>query len=754
MGMSDMGVDPGTGTPYTYSSAAFLGTVDYTSLTSYNASIGATATSLGFQLNLMYSFNLGGTIYVYWVQDVAIVNTTNYMLSYVDNIWNMSSSGASMSASSVTGNGTLGTGSAGSWYYDFASPGLAGNGVTDPPSGSISMQIATGETSTKQPGVIFAYMDPATAGKWVIYDTPYFPFAAGASVYGFVVDGTQLNPIGLPYDAELIAGGPGGGSQTQMTASTTQFSLSYWNGHNWQDPPSAYTFGCETAEGVYNADVIGAHDSNGNLLNMMTTGSSTPGSAYSKSQVATLNFTDPTVSGTTAGYLFINQTKTALAFENGYAVVTLWPGTYTLYEAVGTGSQKNLGTCTIPAAKVTVVSASTGCSGGGTGLSITSFSASVNPMTVGQSTVLSVAVSGGTAPYTYSYTGLPTGCNSVNATSFSCTPTVTGNFTIIVTVTDATHAQSTKSLVLEVKATSGGSLTVALTASVNPVVAGTSTTLTTTVNGGAGTLTYTYSGLPPGCVNSDVSSLVCTPSSTDNGTYVVSVGVTDGAGHSGNGSISLVVKPSGGSTGVPTITQFVASPNPATQGQSLTFVVTTSGSSGSLTFTYTGLPSGCSGSTSPLSCVPTASGTFHITVTATDGAGTSLPAALVLQVNAAGGGGNNNGGGGSNPNANNTILGIPSTTFLILILVIVVVVGVIVVALVSRRSGPVVTVANPPPPAQPPVYPPNYPSYAAQPQPPAPPVGATGAPAFCSRCGSPLEPDFMFCRSCGNQVGK
>ena len=754
MGISDMGVDPSTGTAYGYTSDGFIGSVNYNSLTVYNASLGGSSTVLTFQLNLMFSFNSGGTVYVYWVQDVVALNTSNYVVSYIDNIWNMSSSGASMATSSVTGNGTLGTGSAGSWYYDDASATLLGNHVADPPSGSITLQIAAGETVSKQPEVIFAYQDPATAGTWVIYDTPSFPFAPGASIYGFVVDGTQLNPTGLPYDAELTAGGPGGGSQTQVTASSTQFQLSYWNGHNWQATPSAYTFGCETAEGVDNANVLGAHDSSGNLLNLMTTGSSPPGSAYSESQVATLNFTDPTVTGTTYGYLFINQTKTDVLFENGYADVTLWPGTYTLYEAVGTGSQKSLGTCTIPAATVTHVSASAGCSGGGGGLSITSFSASTNPVTVGASTQINVFVTGGTAPYSFSYTGLPAGCTSTNAASFPCTPSGIGNFTITVIVTDATAAQSTKTMTLEVLATGGGGLTVSVTASVNPVVAGASTSLSVTVGGGTGTLVYSYSGLPPGCTTANTNPLACTPSSTDNGTYAVVVTVTDGAGHTGSGSLSLKVNLPGGGGGAPTITQFVASPNPATTGQSLTFVVTTSGGSGTSTFAYTNLPPGCLGTTSPLTCTPTSSGTFHISVTVTDAAGTSQPATLVLQVNSPGGGGNNNGGGGGNSNANNTILGLPSTTFLILVLVIVVVVGVIVVALATRRSGPVVTAPGPPQSAQAPVYPPNYPSYAAQPQPPAPPVGSSFAPAFCSRCGSPVEPDFMFCRNCGNQIGK
>lgn len=79
--------------------------------------------------------------------------------------------------------------------------------------------------------------------------------------------------------------------------------------------------------------------------------------------------------------------------------------------------------------------------------SISSFVTSAGSILEGSQATLSVATANGKAPLTYEYSGLPPGCNSVNATTLSCTPSSTGKFTIVVDVTDAngfrTQAQTT-----------------------------------------------------------------------------------------------------------------------------------------------------------------------------------------------------------------------------------------------------------------------------------------------------------------------
>jgi outer membrane protein assembly factor BamB len=70
-------------------------------------------------------------------------------------------------------------------------------------------------------------------------------------------------------------------------------------------------------------------------------------------------------------------------------------------------------------------------------LKITSFSATPAVISLGNSTTLSVGVTGGVPPYTYFYTGLPTPCLSQNSSTLLCKPTETGTFPINVEVTDS-----------------------------------------------------------------------------------------------------------------------------------------------------------------------------------------------------------------------------------------------------------------------------------------------------------------------------
>ncbi len=68
--------------------------------------------------------------------------------------------------------------------------------------------------------------------------------------------------------------------------------------------------------------------------------------------------------------------------------------------------------------------------------SITTFTVSSASLFPGDKLTFDVAVTGGYGALSYSYTNLPPGCLSVNATSLSCYPTSSGNYRVTVTVTD------------------------------------------------------------------------------------------------------------------------------------------------------------------------------------------------------------------------------------------------------------------------------------------------------------------------------
>ena len=69
----------------------------------------------------------------------------------------------------------------------------------------------------------------------------------------------------------------------------------------------------------------------------------------------------------------------------------------------------------------------------------------------------------------------------------------------------------------------------------------------------------------------------------------------------------------------PSIISFTATPAGPDLGQKITFVVSTSGGNGSLTYSYSNLPTGCSSTnSSSFSCTPTSSGTYEVTATVID----------------------------------------------------------------------------------------------------------------------------------------
>jgi chitodextrinase len=69
----------------------------------------------------------------------------------------------------------------------------------------------------------------------------------------------------------------------------------------------------------------------------------------------------------------------------------------------------------------------------------------------------------------------------------------------------------------------------------------------------------------------------------------------------------------------PSIRSFTSTPASLDLGQRIIFLVSTNGGNGSLTFSYSNLPSGCtSTNSSSFSCTPASSGTYDVRVTVTD----------------------------------------------------------------------------------------------------------------------------------------
>jgi len=260
----------------------------------------------------------------------------------------------------------------------------------------------------------------------------------------------------------------------------------------------------------------------------------------------------------------------------------------------------------------------------GTKPAITTFTASNTTLDLGMSTTYAAVVTGGMAPLTYAYSPLPGGCASANASTLFCQPTSTGQTRTEVSVTDLAEVVATANVTVTVfPALSPGTLT----SDRSQVTVSVPFHLTAAVSGGAPPLSYVYTGLPASCTTSSQPTLTCTPGSASN--YTVVVRITDAAGASVTASILVRVNP------YPTVTVSVT-PAEITIGAAVTFTVDASGGTGSLTYSYEGLPSGCATvNASTLICQPNATGTFTVNATVTDVLGVSATAPTIVTVNAA-----------------------------------------------------------------------------------------------------------------------
>ena len=116
------------------------------------------------------------------------------------------------------------------------------------------------------------------------------------------------------------------------------------------------------------------------------------------------------------------------------------------------------------------------------------------------------------------------------------------------------------------------------------------------------------------------------------GNYTAWVNVTDTSETVSQSNLlqMAVSKPLSG----PTVSSFVASPNPVTVGSPTDLAVNATGGVGALAYTYDGLPSGCSStSTASLACTPASTGNYTVRVFVNDSGGHSTNRTTNLEVN-------------------------------------------------------------------------------------------------------------------------
>lgn len=250
---------------------------------------------------------------------------------------------------------------------------------------------------------------------------------------------------------------------------------------------------------------------------------------------------------------------------------------------------------------------------------VTTPTASAGSADVGQSVAFQATASFGSSPYTFTWTGLPSGCTATLG-AVTCTPTGPGKYTVVVRVTDANgYSVTSPGLKFTVYADPLSGVVVASLLS-GAVDAGQSVVFTAQPS--LGSLAYTafnWSGLPAGCLGLGLI-VNCTGTALPGGQYNISVTVTDSNNVTSlpSDTLGFVVN------GDPLVSTPLLSPASIDAGQHVVVSVTASRGSGLYTYAWTGLPAACgNATTTAVNCLVTVPGTFTIRVQVTDSLGVS-----------------------------------------------------------------------------------------------------------------------------------
>jgi len=263
MGIGTFGVlnTTGTAVPYTIETSSWEGSITINSVNTFMLdNDGALSTTggnntFGVQLNTVTNDTTVGSqsTGAFWTQNVMYWNLVPGTVTFLDNIWNFSSPATSLTS------GTLysynGTPVYPEFYYDFG-PTVA---VTLP----VTVHLFLNSSTTDIAGIGYSTVrfgyDIVNAASHVteaagVYDTVLFNSslpAGSVPASPFLVSGSQLTPTNfLLYDAEIMIGGPGGGTTTSVYGISGTEQLQYWNSTDsaYVNPPSAWNVGTDTGE--------------------------------------------------------------------------------------------------------------------------------------------------------------------------------------------------------------------------------------------------------------------------------------------------------------------------------------------------------------------------------------------------------------------------------------------------------------------------------------------------------------------------
>ena len=255
-----------------------------------------------------------------------------------------------------------------------------------------------------------------------------------------------------------------------------------------------------------------------------------------------------------------------------------------------------------------------------------SITASASPLPDDANTKLNFTCtpSGGVSPFTYYWKfGDGTGSAGCDASHAYVSP---GTFPACVNVTDSTGVTSATPGCVSVKINPDPSIS-RFVSSPSTITLGQSAILNVSAAGGTGPLSYSYTGLPPGCATADTPLLSCTPTSATGSPFMIVVTATDSEGQKASKATSLNV-----STVPPLTGGLSLSANGTTPGTSVWANATASGGLGPYSYTWTLNGTMPLGTGQFIKYTPQGSGNYTFAVTINDTSGQRITRSALLTV--------------------------------------------------------------------------------------------------------------------------
>lgn len=252
MGIGTYGFSNNSGviSRYQLNTSSFEGSVTFNNLSTfypYDDGPNSITVQLNSILNNVTLF--GKTNYTFWNQNVLFYSARLNEVQFLDNIWNFSSPAFNMTPnvfSSYGGNLISPV------FYYAVGPAFS---VTYPFTVNfyLNSTVLNGENTVFFNFTIKDSMGVASGS----FDEVQFNSVAGmpagysAPQANYLVTSTNVTPTGfIPYDSEIMIGGPGGGSTAMVNNINASMNLKYMNSTTqlYTNVPSAYDVGSETGE--------------------------------------------------------------------------------------------------------------------------------------------------------------------------------------------------------------------------------------------------------------------------------------------------------------------------------------------------------------------------------------------------------------------------------------------------------------------------------------------------------------------------